>query len=61
MFSSRKGSNDAVSSRADAKARNSKTSKNTQQYKSVLNTSVHGVFSIEDEEDDDDTGKLATV
>lgn len=57
----RKGSNDAESSRADAKARNSKTSKSNQQYKSVLNSSVHGAFSIEDEEDDDDTGKLVTI
>ena len=55
MFS-RKGSNDSDSG-ADAKARNSKTSKSNQQYTSVLNSSLHGVFSIEDEEDDD-TGKL---
>jgi hypothetical protein len=60
MFS-RKGSNDSDSGRADAKERNSKTSKSNQQYKSVLNSSVHGVFSIEDEEDDDDTGKLFTL
>ena len=58
MFGNRKGDGLGVttSSRADAKARNSKSSKNNQQYKSVLSSSVHGVFSIEDEEDDDDDG-----
>ena len=66
MFSNRKnnGSGNAESSRPDVKARNSKTSKSSQQYKSVLNSSVHGVFSIEDEEDEEDDdvgGKLGTV
>ena len=63
MFSNRKnnGMVGAASSRSDSKARNNKTSKNSQQYKSVLNSSVHGVFSIEDEEEDDDEGKLDAV
>lgn len=63
MFSNRKnnGSGNAESSRPEVKARNSKTSKSGQQYKSVLNSSVHGVFSIEDEEDEDVGGKLSAV
>ena len=66
MFSNRKnnGSGNAESSRPEVKARNSKTSKSSQQYKSVLNSSMHGVFSIEDEEDEEDEdvgGKLSAV
>ena len=63
MFSNRKnnGSGNAESSRPDVKARNSKTSKSSQQYKSVLNSSMHGRFSIEDEEDEDVGGKLSAV
>lgn len=52
MFSSRKSN---VSVDSDPKdSDRSKTSKRSQQYKSVLNSSTHGLFSIEDEDDDDE-------
>ena len=56
MFGNRKSSGvtDDNSHDLGRKIRTTKPSRNSQEYKSVLNNSSHGLFSIEDEEDDDE-------
>ena len=53
MFGNRKVS-DSDSIELGKSPRTTPTPKNKQPYKSVLNTSSHGLFSIEDDDDDDD-------
>lgn len=56
MFGNRKfsGVSDDNSHDLGRKMRTTKPSRNSQEYKSVLNNSSHGLFSIEDEEDEDE-------